>query len=269
MNLLAVLFFIFIILAGIEFYKPWYKPKSTKLIRWLTYIGLFVFNTFILRFFLPISIIVFAVNIEQLQLGIFNFFDIPIFIEIILSVIILDLMNYLFHYLSHIYSPLWRLHRVHHADSDYDVTTHLCHHPLEVLVTTLFLFSIVSIFGISAIAVLIFSVVMEINGLFIHTNIKIPQRLDKLLRFIIITPEMHRVHHSNEIGDLNSNFGAIFSWWDYIFKTYCSQPVAGYDAIQVGVQGFTSSKWLLLPWLLIQPFYKDDVFHKMNKIESK
>lgn len=265
LNLFTVLCFTFILLAGIEFYRPWYKPKSTKLIRWLTYIGLFVFNTFILRALLPISIIVFAANIEQSQLGLFNFLELPIVIEIFLSIVILDLMNYLFHYLSHIYSPLWRLHRVHHADPDYDVTTHLCHHPLEVLVTTLFLFSIVTIFGISALAALIFSIVMEMNGLFIHTNIKIPQKLDRLLRFIIITPAMHRVHHSDEIGDLNSNFGAIFSWWDYVFKTYCSQPIAGYEAIQAGVKGFTSPKWILLPWLLIQPFYRDEIFHKMKK----
>jgi len=263
-----IIVLVFLVLAILEIYKPWYQAEKIKKVRWLSYIGLYFFNMLILRIILPITVVACAIYIEKQQYGLLNIIEASSYIEIIIGIILLDFMSYVSHRLMHIFSPLWRLHRVHHADTDYDVATHFCHHPLEFFIGTSFIFLVIGIFGIPVVAVLIFTLMSELTGLFTHSNIFIPKKIDQYLRLIMITPAMHRTHHSDDLGDSNSNFGTNFPWWDYVLNTYRAHPIAGYEGMKLGVKGFKESKWQLLPWILVQPFYRTHLRSLRNFSQS-
>jgi sterol desaturase/sphingolipid hydroxylase (fatty acid hydroxylase superfamily) len=202
----------------------------------------------------PTAAVGFAYYCEVRGLGFFNMFAISGLIEITSSVLLLDLLIYTQHVVFHKAPLLWRLHRMHHADLDYDVTTGARFHPIEIILSMLIKFCAVLFLGISPLAVIIFEILLNATAMFNHGNIKIPLGIDKLLRLILVTPDMHRVHHSVLVDETNSNYGFNLPWWDYIFGTYKAQPDKGHAIMMIGLPEFRTKDDLRLDRLLVQPF---------------
>jgi sterol desaturase/sphingolipid hydroxylase (fatty acid hydroxylase superfamily) len=197
-----------------------------------------------------------AVAVQQREWGLFNLVKVPEVLAITLCLLLLDLTIYVQHIVFHRVSWLWRLHRVHHSDLDFDVTTAVRFHPVEIILSMLIKMALVILLGAPPLAVLIFEIVLNLTALFNHGNIFIPVKLDRVLRWGLVTPDMHRVHHSAEPAETNSNFGFNLPWWDYLFRTYCPQPEKGHEEMTVGLDDFRREDKLLLPGLLLLPFRK-------------
>jgi sterol desaturase/sphingolipid hydroxylase (fatty acid hydroxylase superfamily) len=174
--------------------------------------------------------------------------------SIIVSVMVLDLAIYLQHVLFHAVPALWRLHRMHHADLEVDVTTGLRFHPIEILLSTGIKLAVVTAVGAPAAAVLIFEVLLNATSIFNHSNVRIPADIDRILRWFVVTPDMHRVHHSILRRETNSNFGFNLPWWDRLLGTYRAQPAAGHAAMTIGIEQFRDPRELGLDRMLLQPF---------------
>jgi len=204
---------------------------------------------------------VFAVGValvaEAHGLGLFNVLPLPAWIGVVASVILLDLAIYFQHVLFHAVPVLWRLHRMHHADLDIDVSTGLRFHPIEILLSMVIKLAVVIALGAPAIAVLIFEVLLNATSMFNHSNVHIPERLDGVVRWFVVTPDMHRVHHSIVARETNSNFGFNLPWWDRLFGTYRAQPAAGHEAMKIGIEQFRDPRELRLDRMLLQPFRGD------------
>jgi len=175
-------------------------------------------------------------------------------LAVVVCVILLDLVIYLQHVLFHAVPALWRVHRMHHADLAFDVTTGVRFHPVEILLSMLIKLAVVAALGAPALAVLIFEVLLNATSMFNHGNVRLAERVDRILRFIVVTPDMHRVHHSADAPETNSNFGFNLPWWDRMFGTYRPQPQAGHDAIRIGIEQFRDRSELRLDRMLLQPF---------------
>jgi sterol desaturase/sphingolipid hydroxylase (fatty acid hydroxylase superfamily) len=186
--------------------------------------------------------------------GLFNVVAVPAWIAVPLAVILLDLIIYLQHVLFHAVPVLWRLHRMHHADLDFDVTTGVRFHPIEILLSMIIKFGAVAALGTPAVAVLIFEVLLNATSMFSHGNVRIPARLERVLRWLMVTPEMHRVHHSIIPQETNSNFGFNLPWWDRLFGTYRAQPLAGHEDMTIGIEQFRDPAELRFHRMLLQPF---------------
>ncbi len=186
--------------------------------------------------------------------GLFNQLQLPYWLVVIISVLLLDLAIYLQHVVFHAIPVLWRLHRMHHTDLDFDVTTGIRFHPIEILLSMGIKLGVVVILGPPAVAVLIFEVLLNGTAMFNHGNVRIWQGLDRVLRWIVVTPEMHRVHHSIIPAETNSNFGFNSPWWDRLFGTYRAQPSAGHLRMTIGIEQFRNIRDLWLDRMLIQPF---------------
>jgi sterol desaturase/sphingolipid hydroxylase (fatty acid hydroxylase superfamily) len=176
---------------------------------------------------------------------------------VVVSVIVLDLAIYLQHVLFHAVPALWRLHRMHHADLEFDVTTGLRFHPIEILLSMMIKLAVVAALGTPAVAVLIFEVLLNATSMFSHSNVRIPLGLDRVLRWFVVTPDMHRVHHSILSRETNSNFGFNVPWWDRLFGTYRPQPAAGHETMTIGIEQFRDPRELGLDRMLLQPFRGD------------
>ena len=179
--------------------------------------------------------------------GIFNYYAIAPLVAVVASIVLLDLVIYLQHVMVHAVPMLWRLHRVHHADLDYDVTTGLRFHPLEIILSMLIKFAAIAVLGPPVVAVVLFEVILNVGAMFNHGNVRLPQRVDRWLRWFIVTPDMHRVHHSINKDESNSNFGFSLPWWDRLFGTYRDQPRAGHSGMTIGIKTFRDPKevtWL-------------------------
>jgi sterol desaturase/sphingolipid hydroxylase (fatty acid hydroxylase superfamily) len=172
----------------------------------------------------------------------------------VLGVILLDLAIYLQHVLFHAVPALWRLHRMHHADLEFDVTTGTRFHPIEILLSMGIKLGVVAAFGMPAVSVLIFEVLLNATSMFNHGNVRIPLSVDRVLRWIVVTPDMHRVHHSISPRETNSNFGFNLPWWDRLFGTYRDQPAAGHEGMTIGIEQFRDPRELRLDRMLVQPF---------------
>ena len=181
----------------------------------------------------------------------------PGWIAVVAAVIALDLAIYLQHVLFHAVPALWRLHRMHHTDLELDATTGVRFHPVEVLLSMLIKLAVVATIGAPPIAVLIFEVLLNATSMFNHANLRIPARIDRVLRWLIVTPDMHRVHHSVEVRETNSNFGFNLPWWDRLFRTYKAQPAAGHEAMTIGIDAFRDAGELRLDRMLVQPLHGD------------
>jgi sterol desaturase/sphingolipid hydroxylase (fatty acid hydroxylase superfamily) len=177
----------------------------------------------------------------------------PFGLAVVLSVILLDLAIYLQHVLFHAVPVLWRLHRMHHADLDIDVTTGVRFHPVEILLSLLIKFGVVALLGAPALAVLIFEVLLNATSMFNHSNVAMPPAVDRVLRLLVVTPDMHRVHHSILRFETNSNFGFNFPWWDRLFRTYRPQPKEGHEGMTIGIESFRDPAELRLDRMLLQP----------------
>lgn len=247
---------VFIVLALGEVIKPRRHLTISKIKRWINNISLVFINNLCIRLLFPAAAIGVGAFAWQQQWGLMYYFTIPPILSIVISVIILDFAIYLQHIMLHAVPILWRIHRVHHADLDFDLTTGIRFHPFEIIISLLIKFSVILLFGIPVLAIILFEIVLNATSLFNHSNLAIPKKLDSLLRLLIVTPDMHRVHHSVRINETNSNFGFNLSWWDRLLGTYRSQPKLGHQNMTIGLtthrnpkQVTTLSGSLRLPFL--------------------
>ncbi len=204
--------------------------------------ALVVLNSLVLRFLFPAAAVGAALYAEEKGWGLFNQFDLPDLLSVVICVVVLDLVIYLQHVMVHYVPVFWRLHRVHHADLDYDLTTGTRFHTLEMILSMLIKFAVIILLGPPLVAVVIFEVVLNITAMFNHGNVYIPEKVDRLLRLFVITPDMHRVHHSVHPALTNSNFGFSLPWWDRLFGTYRAQPLESHTDMQIGLPDFRNPK---------------------------
>jgi sterol desaturase/sphingolipid hydroxylase (fatty acid hydroxylase superfamily) len=246
----------FLVLATGEVLAPRRPLIFSRARRWFSNIAMSLLNQLALRVFFPVLAVTLAVVAEQRGWGLFNHIDASDAVAVIICLLLMDLAIYFQHRLFHHYQWLWRLHRVHHTDLDFDVSTAVRFHPLEIVLSMLIKMILVVILGAPPLAVLIFEVVLSLTALFNHSNIRIPLSLDRILRWGLVTPDMHRVHHSAVVAETNSNYGFNIPWWDYLFNTYCAQPKMGHAKMTVGLEDFRDEEALGLPGLLLLPFTK-------------
>jgi sterol desaturase/sphingolipid hydroxylase (fatty acid hydroxylase superfamily) len=244
---LGFFFGIFAVMAIWEVVAPRRALTVSKAVRWANNLGLVFLNTFILRLIFPAAAVGMAVFASNQGWGVFNYYAVPPLLAVIASVVIMDFVIYLQHVMVHAVPALWRLHRVHHADMDFDVTTGARFHPLEIILSMLIKFATIAVLGPPVVAVVIFEVVLNATAMFNHSNVRLPIGLDRVLRLIVVTPDMHRVHHSVEDDEANSNFGFNLPWWDRLFGTYRDQPRAGHENMHIGIHTYRDPK--LVSWL--------------------
>jgi sterol desaturase/sphingolipid hydroxylase (fatty acid hydroxylase superfamily) len=216
-----------------------------------------VLDTVLARVVAPAGAVGFAMFAEERGWGLFNMVALPVWLELLLELLLLDLAIYLQHRLFHYVPALWRLHRMHHADLDVDVTTGARFHPVEILLSLGIKFLVVVPLGAAPLAVLLFEIVLNGTSMFNHSNVRVPPAIERLLRWLVVTPDMHRVHHSIVRRETDSNFGFNFSWWDRLFGTYRPQPEAGHQAMTLGIGQFRDPRELRLDRMLTQPFRDD------------
>ena len=254
------------IMAMWEIITPRRTLVVSKSLRWINNLGIVFLNTAILRLIFPAAAVGMAALAETQGWGIFNYLQIPYWFVVIASVIMLDAVIYFQHVLVHAVPILWRLHRVHHADLDFDVTTGTRFHPIEIILSMLIKFAAIVVLGPPIVAVLIFEVLLNATSMFNHANVRMPLGVDRVLRLFIVTPDMHRVHHSIEDDETNSNFGFNFPWWDRLFGTYRNQPRAGHEQMTIGITTFRDRQhctWL--PGMLALPFIGKITDYTINR----
>jgi sterol desaturase/sphingolipid hydroxylase (fatty acid hydroxylase superfamily) len=251
---MAIFVGILFMMAAWELAAPRRRVEIPRLVRWSNNLGLVVLDALLVRLAFPVVAVSLAVIASENDWGFLNQFAIPGWIAIILAILALDLAIYLQHVLFHAVPALWRLHRVHHADLEFDVTTGVRFHPFEILISMAIKLLLVLALGPPAIAVLVFEVLLNGTSLFNHSNAHLPSRLDAALRLVIVTPDMHRVHHSIIPSETNSNFGFNLPWWDRMLGTYLAQPSAGHVGMTIGIEQFRTRRDLWIDRLLFQPF---------------
>jgi sterol desaturase/sphingolipid hydroxylase (fatty acid hydroxylase superfamily) len=240
-----------------ELFAPRRRQEIGRGRRWPNNLGVVVVDTLLVRLVFPTAAVGMALIAEERGWGFFHAFDVPFWLAFIASVVLLDLAIYLQHVLFHAVPILWRLHRMHHADLEFDVTTGIRFHPIEILLSMVIKFAVVAALGTPAAAVLVFEVILNATSMFNHGNVRLPEKIDRWLRWIVVTPEMHRVHHSIVARETNSNFGFNLPWWDRMFGTYRAQPQAGHLGMTIGISQFRDPGELRLDRMLIQPFRDD------------
>ena len=216
-----------------------------------------VLDSILGRIVAPTGAVGFALFAEERGWGLFNMVALPVWLELLLALFLLDLAIYLQHRLFHYVPVLWRLHRMHHADLDVDVTTGARFHPVEILLSLGIKFLVVVPLGAPPLAVLLFEIALNATSMFNHTNVWLPPAIERLLRWLVVTPDMHRVHHSIIRRETDSNFGFNFPWWDRLFGTYRPRPEAGHEAMTLGIGQFRDPRELRLDRMLTQPFRDD------------
>jgi sterol desaturase/sphingolipid hydroxylase (fatty acid hydroxylase superfamily) len=256
---------VFAAMALWESRAPRRRPAFARRARWPHNIALLLADVAALRVAAPGAAIAVAIASETHGWGVLNALGIPTWIAIPLAVILLDLAIYFQHVTFHAVPALWRLHRVHHTDIDFDVTTGTRFHPFEILISTGIKCAAVAAIGAPATAVLIFELLLNATAIFNHANARLPAPLDRWLRWIIVTPDMHRVHHSVVYNETNSNFGFNLPWWDRLFGTYRPQPAAGHETMTIGVDAFRAADDLRLDRLLVQPFLETPGGYAINR----
>jgi sterol desaturase/sphingolipid hydroxylase (fatty acid hydroxylase superfamily) len=251
---LSVFAGVLLLVALWEIISPRRALLDNKRRRWFANLSLVVIGTVMVRLLFPVLPVVLAQVSESRGWGFFNVFQMAPWLKILLSFVILDFIIYLQHLLFHFTPLLWRLHRMHHTDLDLDVTSGNRFHPLEIIISMLIKMAAVVVLGTPAQAVLAFEVVLNACAMFNHGNIKLPAALDRFLRLFLVTPDMHRVHHSAIVRETNSNFGFNFPWWDRICGTYRPQPEKGHLDMTIGLREYRDPEKLTLLRLLVQPF---------------
>jgi len=242
------------LMAGWETLAPRRNRAVPRLTRWPGNLGLALVNTLLLRAVFPAAVVGFAAAGELRGMGLLNNLDLPAWSRIVIAFVLLDLAIYLQHVMFHAVPALWRLHRVHHADLDFDVTTGVRFHPLEIVLSLAIKLAAVAALGAPAVAVLAFEIALSATSLFNHGNVGLPGGLDRMLRWIVVTPDMHRVHHSAIRAETDSNFGFNLPWWDRLLGTYRAQPAGGHEGMTIGLDIFRDPRELRLDRMLVQPF---------------
>ena len=238
-----------------EALTPRRQQAIGRLRRWPNNIGLVVLDTLAVRLFFPLTGIGMALLAQSKGWGLFNLLQLPAWLAVPAAVLLLDLIIYGQHVAFHAVPALWRLHRVHHADLEFDVTTGLRFHPAEILLSMAIKLAAVAALGAPPFAVVTFEVLLNATSLFNHSNIRLP--LDSVLRLVVVTPDMHRVHHSIDRRETDSNFGFNVPWWDRLFSTYRPQPAFGHQGMTLGIDRFRDPRELRLDRMLWQPFRGD------------
>jgi len=250
-TIFASLLLIFFIL---EMFFPRREFSYPKLIRRTSNLGLAFLNNVILHLIFPLMAVGVAHVVVLKGWGLFQWLAVPLGIQIIGGILLLDLIIYTQHIVFHRLPILWRLHRVHHADLELDVSSGIRFHPIEIIISMGIKMGAVLLLGVGPETVFIFEILLMATSLFNHSNLNFPVGFDKYLRFLLVTPDVHRVHHSILGDETNSNFGFNFPWWDRIFRTYRAQPRDGHQKMLIGIDLFRSPKWLYFHRLLIEPF---------------
>ena len=249
---------IFIAMAVVELVSPRLERDEMrgawKSQRWVTNISMVVISSIALRILFPLAAVGTALWAEENEFGLFHALAIPGWLAGLIAFVILDFAVWLEHWASHRIPLLWRLHRMHHADTGFDLTTALRFHPLEIVLSMFWKAGIVVAFGAPALSVLIFEIVLNGASMFNHANARLPDRVDRVLRWFVVTPDMHRVHHSSERRETNSNYGFNFPIWDRLFATYREKPEAGHEGMQIGLKEYRERETAQLGWSLMLPF---------------
>ena len=246
---------VFTVMAAAEVLAPCRVLGVSKAVRWANNLGLVALNTLVLRLLFPAAAVGMAVVAAERGWGVLNTLDWPLWLATLVAVIVLDFVIWLQHVMVHAIPVFWRLHRVHHADPDYDVTTGARFHPLEIILSMGVKFAAIAVLGPPVVAVIIFEVLLNATAMFNHANVRLPAGVDRVLRWFLVTPDMHRVHHSVEDDESNCNFGFNLTWWDRLFGTYRAQPRGGQQGMVIGIRGYAAPRdvsWL--PGLLVLPF---------------
>jgi len=259
---------IFAVIGLWEVAAPWRALTVSKALRWASNLGLVLLNTLVLRLLFPLAAAAVATFCAENGWGLINHLHVPFVIAAPLAVIAMDFVIWLQHVMFHAVPALWRLHRVHHADPDYDVTTGARFHPIEIVLSMLIKFAAIVVLGPPVVAVVIFEVLLNATAMFNHGNVRLPVALDRILRWVVVTPDLHRVHHSIEDDEANSNFGFNLPWWDRLFGTYRDQPRAGHQGMTIGIRDHGDPREVArLPGMLLLPFrgeVKDYAINRRN-----
>lgn len=262
---LGAFFGVLAVIAVWEIVAPRRMLIDRKARRWLTNLSMVAVSTTAGRFLMPILPVGAALVAEERGWGVLNLVLLPSPLKILISVIALDLVIYLQHVLFHFLPVLWRLHRMHHTDLDIDVTTGNRFHPVEIIISLGIKLAAVLVIGPSAPAVLLFETLLNATSQFNHGNIRMPLSIDRWLRLLLVTPDMHRVHHSVIPRETNSNFGFNLPWWDRLCGTYRPQPEAGHTGMTIGLKEYRNPDSLTFFHLLVQPFLRQPRWYKEIK----
>jgi len=254
--IIRVSFFIgiLIVIAIWELLAPRRSLTTSKKVRWFSNLTIVFLNPLLARLVVPILPVGMAVLAQDRNWGLLNNFNIPYWLAVVISIVTLDCVIYIQHAMFHTIPLLWRIHGMHHADLDFDVTTGLRFHPIEIIMSMFIKLASVVVIGAPALAVIIFEILLNGVAMFNHSNAYVPLGIDRFLRLLIVTPDMHRVHHSIIVSESNNNFGFNLSWWDRLFGTYRAQPEEGHEGMTIGLSQYRDPKRLTLPWMLIYPF---------------
>lgn len=259
---------VFAVMALWEIIAPRRALGISKALRWSNNLALVFLDTLVSRLLFPAAAVGMAAFASARGWGVLNYYQLPGVIAVLASVIVLDLIIYLQHVMVHAVPVLWRIHRVHHADPDFDVTTGARFHPIEIVFSMLIKFATIVVLGPPVLAVIIFEVMLNASAMFNHSNIRMPASVDKVLRLFVVTPDMHRVHHSVETDEANSNFGFNLPWWDRLFGSYRAQPRAGHERMIVGIYAYTDPKLVSsLQGMLMLPFHGKITRYAINRCE--
>lgn len=255
---LGVFLGVFVLMSVWECLAARRERPVARLPRWPSNLGVSVLDGFLARLVAPAGAVGFALFVEAHGFGIFHAVAWPVLLEVVVSVVVLDFAIYWQHRLFHLVPLLWRLHRMHHADVDVDVTTGARFHPFEILLSLGIKFVVIAALGAPAVSVLLFEVLLNATAMFNHSNVRVPAAVDRVLRWLVVTPDLHRVHHSVLRRETDSNFGFNLPWWDWLFRTYRAQPEAGHDRMTLGLEQFREPKELRLDRMLTQPFRQEE-----------
>ncbi len=260
---------IFAVMAAWEVLAPRRVQQIGRGRRWPSNIAIVVLDTALVRLIFPMTAVGVALLAEAKSWGLFYAFGLSPWAAVPLGVVLLDLAIYLQHVLFHAVPALWRLHRMHHADLEFDVTTGARFHPIEILMSMGIKLGVITALGTPAVAVLVFEVLLNATSMFNHSNVRMPAWLDGIIRWIVVTPDMHRVHHSIVARETNSNFGFNLPWWDRLFGTYRDQPAAGHDAMTIGIAQFRDPAEQRIDHMLTQPFREGDERYSLGRREQE
>jgi sterol desaturase/sphingolipid hydroxylase (fatty acid hydroxylase superfamily) len=247
---------LFAILAVTEALKPRRERVQTRTKRWFTNFIIIGLDSLLVRLLFPAAAVGVALWAQTLGYGLFNAVEAPLWLAILASFIVLDLAVWASHVASHKVPLFWRFHRMHHADRDIDVTTGVRFHPVEIIASMGWKAVVVIALGAPPEAVIIFEIVLNGTAMFNHSNTKLPLAVDRVLRLVLVTPDMHRVHHSAKGNETDSNYGFNLPWWDRMFGTYIDQPEAGHEGMTIGLNRWQDERPAQITWALLVPFRK-------------
>ena len=247
-----------------EILYPRRTSEISKSARWINNIGIAMVYSLLDRWIFPVSVVGLTIISKDNNWGLMNNVEIPYWAGLPIGIVALDFVIYTQHVLFHFIPALWRLHMVHHSDLDFDVSTGIRFHPIEIIISTGIKLATIILIGHSALTAFIFIILLNVSSMFTHGNVRIAPDIDRIIRLFLVTPDMHRVHHSIFRSETNSNFGFLLPWWDYLFGTYRKEPDAGHINMTIGLNNYRDIRHLSLLKLLAMPFAGDSGWHSTN-----